>query len=72
MLTYIEMPGQTELKQCDYVIQGDNEAVSLNHRLWNITASPPNAIANYLCWAQLASGFDTSGGCHLFFNGYQP
>ena len=20
----------------------------------------------------LASDFDTSGGCHLFFNGYQP
>ena len=33
MLTYIEMPGQTELKQCDYMIQGDHEAVSLNQAL---------------------------------------
>ena len=57
MLTYIEMPGQTELKQCDYMIEGDHEAVSLKHRPWNITASTPNAIANYLCWAQLSLRF---------------
>ena len=57
MLTYIEMSGQTELKYCDYVIQGDHKAVSLKHRPCvaiparesrgcNITASTPNA--NYL------------------------
>ena len=57
MLTYIEMPGQTELKQCDYMIEGDHEAVSLKHRPWNITASTPNAIANYLCWAQFSLRF---------------
>ena len=51
--TYIEMPGQTELKQCDYMIQGDHEA----HRPWNITASTPNAIVNYLCWAQFSLRF---------------
>ena len=55
--TYIEMPGQTELKQCDYMIQGDHEAVPLTHRPWNITASTPNAIVNYLCWAQFSLRF---------------
>ena len=49
MLTYTEMPGQTELKQCDYMIQRDYKAASLKHRPWNIIASTPNAIANYLC-----------------------
>ena len=49
MLTYIKMPGQTELKQCDCMIQGDHETVSLKHRSWNTTASTPNAIVNYLC-----------------------
>ena len=49
--------GQTELKQCDYMIQGDHEAVSLKHRPWNITASTPNAIVNYLCWAQFSLRF---------------
>ena len=57
MLTYIKMPGQTELKQCDYMIQWDHEAVSLKHRPWNITASTPNAIVNYLCWAQFSVRF---------------
>ena len=57
MLTYIEMPDQTELKQCDHVIQRDYKAVSLKHRPWNITASTPNAIADYLCWAQLSLQF---------------
>ena len=33
------------------MIQGDHETVYLKHRPWNITASTPNAIANYLCWA---------------------
>ena len=55
--TYIEMPGQTELKQCDYMIQGDHEAVPLTHRPWNITASTPNAIVNYLCWAKFSLRF---------------
>ena len=49
MLIYIEMSDQTELKQCDYVIQGDHKAVSLKHRPWNIAASTRNATANYLC-----------------------
>ena len=57
MLTYIKMPGQTELKQCDYMIQVDHETVSLKHRPWNITASTPNAIVNYLCWAQFSVRF---------------
>ena len=57
MLTYIEMSGQTELEYCDYVIQGDHGAVTLKHRSWNITASTPNAIANYLCWAQFSLRF---------------
>ena len=51
------MSDQTELKQCDYVIQGDHEGVSLKHRPWNITASTPNAIANYLCCAQFSLRF---------------
>ena len=51
------MPGQTELKQCDYLIQGDHEAVYLKHRPWNITASTPYAIANYLCSAQFSLQF---------------
>ena len=51
------MPGETELKQCDYMIQGDHEAVPLTHRPWNITASTPNAIVNYLCWAQFSLRF---------------
>ena len=57
MLTYTEMPGQTELKQCDYIIQRDYEAVYLKHRPCNITASTPNAVANYLCWAQFSLRF---------------
>ena len=57
MLTSTEMPGQTELKQCDYMIQRDYEAASLKHRPWNITASTPNAIANYLCWTQFSLRF---------------
>ena len=57
MLTFTEMPGQTELKQCDYMIQRDYEAVYLKHRHWNITASTPNAVANYLCWAQFSLRF---------------
>ena len=39
------------------MIQWDHEAVSLKHRPWNITASTPNAIANYLCWAQFSLRF---------------
>ena len=39
------------------MIQGDHGAVSLKHRPWNITASTPNAIANYLCWAQFSLRF---------------
>ena len=39
------------------MIQWDHEAVSLKHRPWNITASTPNAIANYLCWAQFSLPF---------------
>ena len=39
------------------MIQWDHEAVSLKHRPWNITASTPNAIANYLCWAQFSFRF---------------
>ena len=57
MFTYIETAGQTELKQCDYMIQGDHEAIYLKHRPWNITASTPNAIVNYLCWAQFSLRF---------------
>ena len=57
MLTYIEMSGRTELKYCDYVIQGDYEAVSLKYRPCNITASTPNAFANYLCWAKFSLRF---------------
>ena len=57
MFTYIETAGQTELKQCDYMIQGDHEAISLKHRPWNITASTPNGIVNYLCWAQFSLRF---------------
>ena len=57
MLTFTEMPGQTEFKQCDYMIQRDYEAVYLKHRPWNITASTPNAVANYLCWAQFSLRF---------------
>ena len=38
-------------------IQRDYEAVSLKHRPWNINASTPNAIANYLCWAQFSPRF---------------
>ena len=57
MLTYIKMPGQTELKQCDCMIQGYHETVSLKHRPWNTTASTPNAIVNYLCWAQFSVRF---------------
>ena len=51
------MPGQSELKQCDYMIQRDYKAVSVKHRPWNITASTPNAVANYLCWAQFSHRF---------------
>ena len=39
------------------MIQGDHEAVSLKHRPWNITASTPNAIAHFLCWAQFSLRF---------------
>ena len=39
------------------MIQWDHEAVSLKHRPWNITASTPNAIANYLCWALFSLRF---------------
>ena len=39
------------------MIQGDHEAVSLKHRPRNITASTPNAAANYLCWAQFSLRF---------------
>ena len=39
------------------MIQGDHEAVCLKHRPWNITASTPNAIVNYLCWAQFSLRF---------------
>ena len=39
------------------MIQGDHEAVSLKQRPWNITASTPNAIANYLCWDQFSLRF---------------
>ena len=39
------------------MIQGDNEAIFLKHRPWNITASTPNAIANYLYWAQFSLRF---------------
>ena len=39
------------------MIQRDYEAVYLKHRPWNITASTPNAVANYLCWAQFSLRF---------------
>ena len=39
------------------MIQWDYEAVYLKHRPWNITASTPNAVANYLCWAQFSLRF---------------
>ena len=39
------------------MIQGDHEAISLKHRPWNITASTPNGIVNYLCWAQFSLRF---------------
>ena len=39
------------------MIKWDHEAVYLKHRPWNITASMPNAIANYLCWAQFSLRF---------------
>ena len=66
MLTYIEMSGQTELKYCDYVIQGDHKAVSLKRR-------PNQLMLSKIIYVELnlASYFDTSGGCHFFFNDYQ-
>ena len=81
MLTYIEMSGQTELKYCDYVIQGDHKAgpqggLSETYRPCVPLALQPalqHLMLSQIIYVKLnlASDFDTSGGCHFFFNDYQ-
>ena len=39
------------------LFRGEQEAISLTHRPWNITASTPDAIANYSCWALFSHRF---------------
>ena len=55
MFTYIETAGQTELKQCDYMIQGDHEAIYLKHRPWNITASILTLLVGVISFSMITN-----------------